>query len=59
MRNLKIGTRLFILIFMQLIMLAIIGFAGYFGIDITNNLMGQVNQAVANQVTSRSPTGAA
>ncbi len=51
MRNLKIGTRLFILIFMQLIMLAIIGFAGYFGIDITNNLMGQVNQAVANQVT--------
>ena len=51
MRNLKIGTRLFVLIFMQLIMLGIIGFAGYIGIDISNNLMGRVNQAVANQVT--------
>jgi len=51
MRNLLIGQRLFLLIFVQLVIIMAIVIAGYLSTDTTNNKINQINQTVTDQAT--------
>ncbi|MEE4380098.1 MAG: methyl-accepting chemotaxis protein [Candidatus Competibacteraceae bacterium] len=49
MRNLKIGTRLFILIFIQLVILVILSLNGYISLNVANTSLETLNQTVEDQ----------
>ncbi|NJN45174.1 MAG: HAMP domain-containing protein [Candidatus Competibacteraceae bacterium] len=49
MRNLKIGTRLFILIFIQLVILVILSLNGYVSLNVANTSLESLNRTVEDQ----------
>ncbi|MEZ5582097.1 MAG: methyl-accepting chemotaxis protein [Candidatus Competibacteraceae bacterium] len=49
MRNLKIGTRLFILIFIQLVILVILSLNGYISLNVANTSLESLNRTIEDQ----------